>query len=82
MTKDDLITVKEKAENAYALINELISNHSIDMIDLAYPEHDGVQDDEVISEMLLLRQSANNLSIACSYLVDKLTDVIGDYDVE
>lgn len=28
--------------------------------------------------MMLLRQSANSLSEACSFLVDRLTDAIGD----
>ena len=50
------------------------------MIDLAYPNHDGVQDAEVVSEMMLLRQSANSLSVACNILTGKLTEVIGDDD--
>jgi D-Tyr-tRNAtyr deacylase len=31
-----------------------------------------------VAEMMLLRQSANSLSEACSFLVDRLTDAIGD----
>lgn len=70
--------VKNKAEKAYAAINDMISNYAIKMIDLAYPKHDGEQDAEVIAEMMLLRQSVNSLSTACNLLVNKLTDVIGD----
>lgn len=70
--------VKNKAEKAYAAINDMISNYAIEMIDLAYPKHDGEQDAEVIAEMMLLRQSVNSLSTACNLLVNKLTDVIGD----
>ncbi len=78
MTTENLITVKNKVDNVYELINDLVSNHSIDMVDLAYPKHDGKRDDDVISEMMLLRQCANSLSKACDILVNKLTDVIGD----
>ena len=78
MTIANPIELKNKAEKAYAAINDLISNHGIEMIDLAYPEHDGEQDANVISEMMLLRQSVNSLSTACNILVNKLTDVIGD----
>lgn len=78
MTTENLIEVKNKAEKAYEAINDLISNYGIEMIDLAYPKHDGEKDAEVISEMMLLRQSVNSLSTACNLLVNKLTDVIGD----
>ena len=78
MTTENLIEVKNKAEKAYAAINDMISNYGIAMIDLAYPEHDGEQDADVISEMMLLRQSVNSLSMACNILVNKITDVIGD----
>lgn len=78
MTTENLIEVKNKVEKAYEAINDLISNYGIEMIDLAYPKHDGEQDADVISEMLLLRQSVNSLSTACNLLVNKLTDVIGD----
>lgn len=78
MTTENLIEVKNKAEKAYAAINDMISNYGIEMIDLAYPAHDGEQDADVISEMMLLRQSVNSLSMACNLLVNKLTDVIGD----
>lgn len=78
MTTENLIEVKNNAEKAYAAINDMISNYGIEMIDLAYPEHDGEQDADVMSEMMLLRQSVNSLSMACNLLVNKLTDVIGD----
>ena len=78
MTKENLIAARNKVDNVYELINDLVSNHSIDMLDLAYPKHDGKQDADAFAEMMLLRQSANNLSEICSILVGKLTDAIGD----
>lgn len=40
MTAKNLTDVKNEAERAYEFINDLISHHSLDMMDLAYPEHD------------------------------------------
>lgn len=82
MTTENLIEAKKESEKAYAAINDMISENIIAMIDLAYPKHDGEQDAEVISEMMLLRQSVNSLSAACNLLVNKLTDVIGDEEDE
>ena len=78
MTTKNLTDVKNKAEKAYELINDLISHHSLDMMDLAYPGHEGKQDADVVAEMMSLRQTANSLSVACNILVNKLTDIIRD----
>lgn len=78
MTTKNLTDVGNKAEKAYELINELISHHSLDMMDLAYPGHDGEQDADVVAEMMRLRQTVNSLSVACNILVNKLTEVIRD----
>lgn len=78
MTTKNLTDVKNKAEKAYELINDLISHHSLDMMDLAYPGHDGEQDADVVAEMMRLRQTVNSLSVACDILVNKLTDIIRD----
>ena len=83
MTTENLVTSRNKVENVYELINDLVSNHSIDMLDLAYPKYGGKQDAVAVAEMMLLRQSANSLSEVCSFLVDRLTDAIGDeYEVK
>ena len=78
MTTKNLTDVKTEAERAYELINDLIIHHSLDMMDLAYPEHDGEQDADVVAEMMSLRQTVNSLSVACDMLVYKLTEVIRD----
>lgn len=80
MKKENLNTVNNELEKAYEFINDLVSNHGLEMIDLAYPNHDGIQDADVVSDMMLLRQSANSLSKACNILVNKLTYVIEEED--
>lgn len=76
MRIEDIITAKNKVKNVYQLVNDLISYHGMEMLDLAYPKHDGEQDAEAVAEMMLLRQSANSLADACKLLVSKLTDAI------
>lgn len=78
MKKENLNTLYNEVEKAYGFINDFLGNHGLDMIDLAYPNHDGVQDADVAADMMLLRQSTNSLSKACNILIKKLTDVIGD----
>lgn len=78
MKKSDVTNVRDNAEKAYEVINDLISNYDLELLDLAYPNHDGKQDADVISDMMLLRQSANSLAKACELLVGKLTNAIGD----
>lgn len=79
MTTKNIIETRYKIESVYALINEFVSNNSyLDMLDLAYPNHDGQEDTDATSDMMLLRDSANGLSTVCSILVDKLADVVGD----
>lgn len=78
MTTKNIVIAKNKIDNVYQLVNDLISSHGMDILDLAYPKHDGEQDANAVAEMMMLRQCANSLSKACDILVDKLTDAIGD----
>lgn len=57
MKKENLNTLYNEVEKAYGFINDFLGNHGLDMIDLAYPNHDGVQDADVAADMMLLRQS-------------------------
>ena len=77
MKIENVITAKNQVEKVYELINNMASFYDLDMINLAYPNHDGVQDAEAASELMALRQSANSLATACNILVDKLTFVVG-----
>ena len=53
-----------------------MSEGLITLLDLAYPNHDGVQDADVVSVMMLLRQTLNSLSVACQNWIDKLSEAI------
>ena len=71
MTTENLVTARNKVDNVYELINDLVSNHSIDMLDLAYPKHGGKQDAGAVAEMMLLcLKLAASLSIDSRMLLE------------
>ena len=78
MLQSDLISARNVAENAYQTINDRMSEGLVTLLDLAYPNHDGEQDADVISDMMLLRQTLNGLSHACQIWIDKLSEAIGE----
>ena len=80
MRIENLIELRDKLSQMHGYVNFMVSHQSMELIELAYPNEDGVQDAEVISEMYLLRSNAKALSIACDKLVDQLSCLIGDID--
>lgn len=78
MLQSDLKSAKRTADVAYQAINDNMSEGLVKLIDLAYPNKDGKQDADVISDMMLLRQSLKSLSDACQIWISKLTEAIGD----
>lgn len=80
MRIENLIELTKKVSHVYGHVNSMGSHKSIEMIELAYPNQDGVQDDEVISEMFRLRANARMLSMACDILVKNLTVILGDFE--
>lgn len=78
MKKEDIKKTLKIVNTAYSEINDTISLEGMQMIDLAYPKHDGEQDADAVTDLMLLRQDANSLMHACEILVKKITDAIGD----
>lgn len=77
MTIKNIVSARNKVDDIYQLILcQIIGYNSYELLDLAYPKHDGKQDAEAVAEMMLLRQSANSLAETCRILVRKLTDAI------
>lgn len=65
----------------YAAVNNFISEGSVALVDLAFPNHDGKADAEAIATLMLLRQELNSLARACGYAIGSLTEVIDLYEV-
>lgn len=78
MKTAELKKLNEQAENTYQAINHMMSQKSLELLDLAYPNHDGEQDAEAVAKMMTLRQTLSSLATACKTLQEKLTDAIND----
>ena len=76
MLQSDIVSARKVAEGAYQIVNDRMSEGICNLIDIAYPNHDGVQDPEVISDMMLLRDTLQSLSKACEIWTKQLTEVI------
>lgn len=76
MLQSDIVSARKVAEGAYQIVNDRMSEGICELIDMAYPNHDGVQDPDVISDMMLLRDTLQSLSKACEIWTKQLTEVI------
>lgn len=76
MLQSDIVSARKVAEGAYQIVNDRMSEGICNLIDIAYPNHDGVQDPEVIADMMLLRDTLQSLSKACEIWTKQLTEVI------
>ena len=68
--------IRKSVEETYALLNENNSEGLIPMLDAAYPEKDGEIDAEIASELLLLRDSLQNLLYACQANIEKINETV------
>ena len=76
MLHQDIIKANYIAEKVYQIINNKMSEGLPSLVDIAFPEHDGVPNDYVIADMMELRQTLNSLSTACQIWVKQLSEVI------
>lgn len=76
MYQSDIISANKVADGAYQIINDRMSEGICELIDMAYPNQDGVQEPEVIADMMMLRDTLQSLSKACDIWTKQLTEVI------
>ena len=76
MYHSDIISANKVAEDAYQIVNDRMSEGICELLDMAYPNEDGVQDPDVIADMMMLRNTLQNLSKACDIWTKQLTEVI------
>ena len=76
MTAEDLYKLTQAAQEIAARMNMTCSRPDAELLDLAFPNHDGKEDALAGCEMLRLRDAAYSLGIACEMLTNKLTLVI------
>lgn len=76
MYHSDIVSTNKVADGVYQIINDRMSEGICELLDMAYPNRDGVQDPDVISDMMLLRDTLQSLSKACDIWTKQLTEVI------
>lgn len=76
MYHSDIISANKVAEGAYQIVNDRMSEGICELLNMAYPNQDGVQDPDVIADMMMLRNTLQNLSKACDIWTKQLTEVI------
>lgn len=76
MLHSDIVSARKVAEGTCQIVNDRMSEGICNLIDIAYPNHDGVQDPEVIADMMLLRDTLQSLSMACEIWTKQLTEII------
>ena len=64
MTLEQINAINLEVEKVYNIINNTASNCGLELNDLAFPEHDGVEDDVAIGDMMTLRVNLNGLRLA------------------
>lgn len=57
MNIQNIQSISQNVDKTYGLLNELGSN-GLELLDLAYPNHDGVQDEKAAGELMYLRQGS------------------------
>ena len=77
MNIQNIQSISQNVDKTYGMLNELGSN-GLELLDLAYPNHDGVQDEKAAGELMYLRQSVNSLKNACELVMKELNDTIQD----
>lgn len=67
-------------EKAYSELNQFISEGYTAILDMAYPDHDGVQDAETMSELIALYNNCANLMRGCKLAMKQIESTF-TYDV-
>lgn len=77
MNIQDIQNIEQSVSEAYGILNKLCSD-GLELTDLTFPNHDGVQDANAAGELMHLRQSVNGLKEACELAIVKLNDALQD----
>ena len=76
MYQSDIISANKVADGAYQIINDRMSEGICELLNMAYPNKDWVENPDVIADMMMLRETLQSLSKACDIWTKQLTEVI------
>ena len=70
----DINELARKAEEFYNALNDWISTESVNSLtDIAYPDHDGKQDADVVATMYSLRDILHGIKEGCTMGISDLS---------
>lgn len=73
-----MFKVANAVENVDRELNKQNLSSLTNLLDLVYPNHDGIKDIDAVSDCMILRQSLEKVANLCNLWVTNLTDAIGD----
>lgn len=76
--KEQIKKLNNDVESVYKRLNEFISVE--DLVEIAYPNLDGIADDNAIADMMLLRDNLSSLLKVTNKMAENLSRVIGIYE--
>lgn len=73
----DINEFNKQAEAFYKALNEWVSEESVNKLtDIAYPNHDGKQDADVVATMFSLRDTLHGIEQGCKMGIGNLSIII------
>ena len=72
MTINEIQDLSEQVNKSYAQVNDWMSKGDLQILDLVYPEHDGVEDANAVAEMIDLYFALRRMRKACEISIKKL----------
>lgn len=78
MDKNKIIKIRREVVNLYITLNDLVSEGKLPLMDLVYPNHDGQQDLQVVSELMLLSDCLSSLSYVANDANNKIKESYGE----
>ncbi len=77
MDKNKIIEIRREVVSVYNTLNNLVSEGKLPLMDLVYPNHDGNQDLQVVSELMLLGGCLSCLSYVVNDANNKIRESYG-----
>lgn len=68
----------QSSEKFFRDINDFLSQGDLALLDVLYPERNGIADADAMADLMLLRDRINGIANGAQMAVKNLTRIIGD----
>lgn len=76
MNQQTIKEITNQIDLTYAKINRAITDGILPLIDMVYPNHDGIKDADAAADLMLLRDGLIRLVRASENYADKINEII------